>query len=123
MWHSSLAKQDSKDIERVQKAACKVILKEYYEDYDKALKLLRLEKLKDRRQNLCLNFAKNCLKNKKAQSIFPVKTCNRILRNQNKYLVKFAANERYKKSTVPYLQNILNEDEKQKAKLVRFKGL
>ena len=66
VWHSSLAKQDSKDIERVQKAACKVILKEYYEDYDKALKLLRLKKLKDRRQNLFLNFAKNCLKNKKS---------------------------------------------------------
>ena len=84
---------------------------------------MRLEKLKDRRENLCLNFAKKCLKNDKAKSIFPLKISKRTLRNHNKYVVKFAANERYRKSAVPYMQNLLNEDEKIKQKLVRFKGL
>ena len=87
-----------------------------------SLKLLRLEKLKNRRENLCLNFAKKCLKNSKAKSIFSLNTSKRILRNTNKYLVKFASNERYKKSAVPYMQNLLNEHEKENRKLVRFRG-
>ena len=123
VWHSSLTEQDSEDIERVQKAACKVILKEFYEGYDNALKSLRLEKLKDRRESLCLSFAKKCLRNEKLKSMFPLNRNKRSLRNQNNYLVKFAATERYRKSAIPHMQNLLNEHEKVKAKLVRFKGL
>ena len=100
-----------------------MILKEYYEGYDKALKLLRLEKLKDRRENLCLNFAKKSLRNLKVKSIFPLNTSRRIVRNPNKYLVKFASTERYKKSAVLHMQNLLNENEKVNSKLIRFKGV
>ena len=85
-------------------------------------KLLKLEKLKDRRENLCLNFAKKCLRNQKVKSIFPLNKNKRSLRNQYKYLVKFATTERYKKSAVPYMQNLLNEYERVKVKSVRFKG-
>ena len=110
------------DIESVQKSACKIILKEYYQDYEKALKILRLENLKDRRENLCKNFAKKCLRNKKVMSMFPLNKSKKILRNQNKYSVKFANTERYRKSAVLFMQNLLNEDEKQKENLVRFRG-
>ena len=123
VWHSSLTEQDSEAIERVQKAACKIILKEFYEGYDNALKSLRLEKLKDRRESLCLSFAKKCLRNEKLKSMFPLNRNKRSLRNQNNYLVKLAATERYRKSAIPHMQNLLNEHEKVKAKLVRFKGL
>ena len=85
-------------------------------------KLLKLEKLKDRRENLCLNFAKKCLRNQKVKSIFPLNNNKRSLRNQNKYLGKFATTERYKKSAVPYMQNLLNEYERVKEQSVRFKG-
>ena len=123
VWHSSLTELDSEDIERVQKSACKVILKEYFEDYEKALKILRLENLKERRENLCLSFAKKCLTNTKVKSMFPLYTSKKILRNQNKFSVKFANTERYRKSAVLYMQNLLNEHEKVKKKFVRFKGL
>ena len=123
VWHSSLTEQDSEDIERVQKSACKVILKQYYEGYEKAIKILRLEKLEDRRESLCLSFARKCLRNKKVKSMFPLNTNRRSLRNQNKYSVKFGSTERYRKSAIPYMQNLLNENEKVNAKFVRFKGL
>ena len=78
--------------------------------------------VKDRRESLCLNFAKKCLRTQKVKSIFPLNTNKRSLRNNNKYQVKFALTERHKRSTVPYLQNLLNEQEKVKAKFLRFKG-
>ena len=55
--------------------------------------------------------------------MFPLNIKRRSLRNQNKYSVKFGSTERYKKSAIPYMQNLLNENEKVNAKFVRFKGL
>ena len=100
-----------------------MILKEYYEGYENALKLLRLEKLKNRRERLCLDFAKKCLRNSKVKSMFPVNEKKRVLRNNSKYLVKFASTERYKKSAIPFMQNLLNENEIVKQKLISYKGL
>ena len=63
------------------------------------------------------------MRNTKVKSMFPLNKSKKILRNQNKFLVKFANTERYKKSAVLYMQNLLNEHAKVNAKLVRFKGL
>ena len=49
VWHSSLTKENSEDLERVQKAALKVILKEDYSNYEDALKQTHMESLHDRR--------------------------------------------------------------------------
>ena len=58
MWHNSLSKTNENDIERVQKAALKVILKKDYGGNEHALKLLDIESLFERRSRLCLKFAK-----------------------------------------------------------------
>ena len=79
--------------------------------------------MKERRGNLCLNFAKKCLTNTKVMSMFPLNKSKKILRNQNKFSVKFANTERYRKSAVLYMQNLLNDNEKVKKDFVRFKGL
>ena len=50
------------DIERVQKSAVKLILRDKYNDYKAALKVLNLESLFLRRERLCLSFAKKYLK-------------------------------------------------------------
>ena len=44
VWHSSLSKTNVNDIERIQKSAVKLILKENYENYECALKLLNLDR-------------------------------------------------------------------------------
>ena len=57
VWHSSLTKTNESDIERVQKAAVKLILKEKYDGYENSLRLLNLDSLYERREKLCLSFA------------------------------------------------------------------
>ena len=63
VWHSSLTQEDIDDLERVQKSALKIILKEDYETYDQALETVMLGKLSGRREKMCIKFAKNCEKN------------------------------------------------------------
>ena len=54
VWHSSLTLENSKDLERIQKSACKLIIGQH-----------------SRRSQLCLNFSLKCIKNKKTRDIFP----------------------------------------------------
>ena len=70
VWHSSLTKNNEIDLERVQKLALKVILKDKYGDYKSALRKLNIESLFDRRDKLCLRFAKKCLKTKILRKCF-----------------------------------------------------
>ena len=69
VWNSGLTEENARDIERVQKSALKLILAEKYQNYENALNILELETLEDRRKNLCLEFAKKCLKNEKMKSL------------------------------------------------------
>ena len=74
VWHNSLTKQNEIDLERVQKSALKVILKEKYQDYDNALKLMDLESLFDRRESICLKFAKKALRLEHFKKCFQFKS-------------------------------------------------
>ena len=58
VWNSGLTEEDKQDLERVQKSALKNILQENYDTYENALKILDLESLSERREYLCLQFAK-----------------------------------------------------------------
>ena len=62
VWHSSLTNKNRRDLERVQKSAVKVILGQRYTSYDEGLKSLRLQSLEERREAMCLKFAKQSLK-------------------------------------------------------------
>ena len=52
VWHSCLTKENREDIERVQKTACKLILKNEFKDYENALMVLDLESSDKRREHL-----------------------------------------------------------------------
>ena len=58
VWHSSLTEQNKEDIERIQKIAFQIILKENYKNYENAQTILELDTLKCRRIELCLAFTK-----------------------------------------------------------------
>ena len=113
VWHSSLSKNNVLDIERVQKSALKLILKENYINYKNALKLLNLESLNERREKLCLSFAKKCLKMDNFKKLFPVRKVNHNMkkRNAEKYFIKHMNTERYMKSSIPAMQRLLNREE------------
>ena len=113
VWHSSLTQENSDDLERVQKSAVRLILGQRYEGYKKSLIKLEMETLKDRRETLCLKFAQKCLKNPKTKNMFPEnkKIHKMETRNPEKYIVQHANTERLRKSSIIYMQNLLNENE------------
>ena len=116
VWGSSLTQENIADLERVQKCAAKIILQDKYENYNNAINILGWQKLTERRKLLVLKFAKNCLKNEKMQHLFPKNEKSHKMRTRynEKYRVLHANTERLKSSTIPYLQNILNNEEKSK---------
>ena len=113
VWHSSLTEQDSAALERVQKSAVRIILGNRYVGYKKSLQKLDLQSLNDRREELCLIFAKKCLKNPKLKHMFPlnVKSHKMETRKNEKYKIQYANTERFRKSPIIYMQHLLNQDE------------
>ena len=112
---SSLTEHNKSDLERVQKSALKVILGSKYVSYQKALDILDLETLEERREHLCLKFAQKCTRNEKAKKIFPLK--KKIhpmnIRKEEIYEVQNANTDRLQKFSVIYMQNLLNENKNQ----------
>ena len=62
VWNSSLTSIQVNQIEIIQKKVFQVILGSNYTSYSKALKLLGMQKISDRRRHLCLNFTRKCEK-------------------------------------------------------------
>jgi hypothetical protein len=109
VWHSSITEEESNNIERVQKIALRIILNEDYSDYASALEMSGLLTLRERRKNLSLNFAKKCLRSDKSQDLFPLNVKNVNTRPHEKFFVTPARTERLARSTIPYLQKLLNQ--------------
>ena len=83
-----------------------------YNNYIDALEEIDLQSLEERRQELCLKFAKKCTQNVKVKDIFPQreKTHDMEMRNEERFIVNHAHTERLKNSAVPYMQRLLNEE-------------
>ena len=111
VWHSSLTKRNKSDLERIQKAALRVILKDRYQSYSGALKTLGIESLEKRREELCLKFAKSCLKIEKFRKFFPLnkKEHCMTMRGSEKFALHKYSSVRYRDSAIPYMKRLLNE--------------
>ena len=70
VWGSSLSAANKIDLERTQKCFTKLILGNKYKSYEESLLQLNLQTLEQRRQDLSLKFANDCLKNDKLKSLF-----------------------------------------------------
>ena len=113
VWHSSLSQENINDLERVQKSAMKIILKNRFQGYQNALNRLKLKTLSERREELCLNFAIKCTNNSKLSSMFPRNEKNHQVetRKYEKYKVDFAYTRRLQNSSIIHMQKLLNEHE------------
>ena len=114
VWHSSLSQENIDDLECVQKSALKIILNSKYKTYKNALNTLEMDTLSNRREQLCLQFARKCLKNPKLKHLFPLSHKNHQMktRNTEKFAVHFANTSRLQDSSIIYMQNLLNQDDK-----------
>ena len=110
VWHSSLTQGQILELERVQKVALRIILKEEYECYSDALDQFSLQTLSDRRKQLSLKFAKNCVKNPKTKDMFPANSQPYDTRNTERYYVTPANTDRLALSAIPYMQRLLNNN-------------
>ena len=108
VWHSSLTQKETKSIESIQKLAFKIILQADYLNYHQACKHFSALSLAERRDKLCLKFAKNNLKSD--NNLFTKLAHNVNTRNTHNIVKEpFCITTRYKKSSIPYLARILNQ--------------
>ncbi len=75
-----------------------------------------MESLDERREQLILKFAKKCLNNDNYSKLFPLNKLKHgmCMRYPLKYSVKRANTERLKRSSIPYMQNLLNTDDRKR---------
>ena len=115
VWEPGLTMGDSYQIERVQKCAMYIIMGDQYTSYDNARIVLNIDKLSDRRTQLCLKFARKSEKHTKYQKWFcysdeTVQNVNtRYQQPITKYKPVPTRTMRFKNSPLPYLTDLLNE--------------
>ena len=116
-----MTQKNGNDLERIQKAALKVILKGRYQNYSEALSTLRIKSLKDRRDELCLKFAKSCLKIEKFKKFFPLNKKDHIMsmRNSERFALEKCGSIRYRDSALPYMKRLLNKYQLEKNRLLK----
>ena len=116
VWQAGLTQQDIRQIERVQRTGLHIIMGDEYISYDNALTSLECEKLTDRRYRLCENFAKKAVKHDQFQTWFCTNSDptpnfeTRLDKNtiRNQYQPVKTRTDRFAKSPLPYLTDILN---------------
>ena len=116
VWHPGLTKQDIKNLERVQKCAFFIILGESYISYEQSMRTLGCDSLNDRRYKLCQSFAKKAEKHSRFRNwfnevkheakSFSTRASEKLVKP--KFMPVPARTDRYKKSPIPYLTELLN---------------
>ena len=102
VWNSNLTVSESNDIERVQKSFLHIVLGENHKGYENALKICKLETLKERRQKLCLNFAKKAAKHPSHTKWFKLQETKPNARSKKTtYCTPITRLQRFRRS--PYL--------------------
>ena len=116
VYTAGLRSEDISNIERVQKTAMHIILGSGYNSYNDACENLDLETLKDRRLNICKEFANKNLKHPKFSSWFKKseewsslneRKCKKL---PDQPLLKpvECRTRRFRKSPLPFLTNLIN---------------
>ena len=119
-WNPGLTKAEINQLERVQKAACAIMLGPQYKTYNLALKQLAMERLDTRRETICLNFGKKVLNSEEFCNWFNPNEGNKVppkTRKQKTLIVDplksvTTRTQRFQKSPIPYLTNLLNNNTK-----------
>ena len=120
VWNSSLTSKNISDLERVQKSALKLILKERYKNYKDALNVIGMDSLEQRREKLCLKFAKACVRHEKLSDMFPKSNKMHLMDKREKevYCVKRAKTERLRRSAIVNMQKLLNNEASKKREIL-----
>ena len=111
-WSSALTVQQSDQIERIQRRACRIILGyNNYSEYSRALEFLNIPSLKQRRNQLLEKFARTLVLSRHRSLLPPL--CSslpnfRPLRSNRGLFNPTCRTSRYEKSAVPQMVKIIN---------------
>ena len=110
VWRSSPTLENVHDLECI--LALKIILQDEYQNYSNALHLTGLKSLFERRNELCLRFAKACTKNEQTKTMFPLNPISYDVetRHREKFQVTKCKTTRFQNSAIPFMQNLLNSE-------------
>ena len=117
VWHSQLSNELSDKIESVQKRSLRIIYKEGKIPYSFLLKAARITTLKERREKICLVFAKSVISNPHTEDLLP--DFHNPIRLQlprsaslaiPTYSLIHAVTERFHKSFIPFILKHLNNN-------------
>ena len=95
------------------------------ESYSETLKELDIMRLSERREVICLKFAKSCLKLKNFEKLFPMHSSGHGMktRHEAKYQVSQSNSKRHANSAIPQMLKSLNKEHKeQKQQLKKIKN-
>ena len=110
VWTAGLTQENIATIERVQKSACCIILGSNYVSYEAALTELNMKSLAERRQILCLKFAKKASQHPDHRRWFVENTQTYDTRiKKQPYKPVCTRTARFMKSAIPYLTSLLNK--------------
>lgn len=111
VFNGALTKQHIYALESIQKRACRIILGSSYTSYNVALETCNLVTLEERRKQLCLTFAHNLEENPFSLNWLVKKQESRYcLRRTTKYTQYKCKTNRFRKSAIPYLIDLLNNE-------------
>ena len=109
VWNGALTQLEIISLERVQRTALAIIRGVNHTNYHDALEHFRISPLSDRREALCLKFAMKAYKNPRFSKWFPRNQNTINTRTQKRPLAYIRTRtSRYKKSPIPYLNELLN---------------
>ena len=104
-----MSQENQEDIERVQKCAFKIILRNKYINYENACQELNLQTLKERREYLFEKFTLRNIQHEKFQMFFQENQNMMNLRNPLKFKISYTNTERFKRSTILEMQHKAND--------------
>ena len=109
IWNGNLSETNSDKIEQIQKRVLKIILSHRYTSYEDACEHFGTVTLKQRREILCIRFARKDFK--KDASIFRKFQPKFTSRSSGKKVVEeiFCYTDHYFNSSIPYLARLLNK--------------
>ena len=107
VFTGGLSQSNIEDFEDVQKSAFKIILKGKYYSYSNALKVLKQKTLEERRESICLKFAKKNRSHPKLKHLFEYKE-NLRTRSGNTFKEPRYNTQRGQNGPINYLVRLLN---------------
>ena len=110
IWHSGLTQTQTRDLEKIQKVALRIILSDAYTNYEEACSYFNLKTLSQRRIQLCTNFAIKLYKSDRSSEFFTHKTRPNSRINTQLVVEKLSRTKRSFTAPHNYLARLINQN-------------